>query len=395
MKTIKTVKSERASPIYLVNKGLTRRQMLRGMACTLAGVAISKLANSSAAPAQPAKLAEETLAFIRRCARPDGGYDPSPDPAYEGNSDTRLSDLAGVTYAATLAKTMGWELPHPERSIDYVQRRQQPDGSFIHLAGKMDPKSDAAVLYNTVQGAVALRALGERPKIDPSKVMDRFFAGDAFKKLPWYTTSFFPLFYAALGNLARSSTRQPNRRWISGRPCCRHLPPGALFPFGRSADAKSRADGRACAAGSEIRWRLEYQRPRLGRARLFRRGLPLAAIGRRIGASPAIDREGRRLGADLSQFRRRLRTFSQLALRYGCGLLSARHLNSSGPRTFSQTRFARRPYVELGPRHGTGQAVLSLERLSNGAPRSLFFETTAVAPCRWPAGPESYQAPLE
>src|SRR6266542_2176183 len=199
MKTIKTVKSERASPIYLVNKGLTRRQMLRGMACTLAGVAISKLANSSAAPGQPAKLAAETLAFIRRCARPDGGYDPSPDPAYEGNSDTRLSDLAGVTYAATLAKTMGWELPHPERSIDYVQRRQQPDGSFIHLAGKMDPKSDAAVLYNTVQGAVALRALGERPKIDPSKVMDRFFAGDAFKKLPWYTTSFFPLFYAALG----------------------------------------------------------------------------------------------------------------------------------------------------------------------------------------------------
>jgi hypothetical protein len=29
--------------------------------------------------------------------------------------------------------------------------------------------------------------------------MDRFFASDAFSKLPWYTTSFFPLFYAALG----------------------------------------------------------------------------------------------------------------------------------------------------------------------------------------------------
>jgi len=181
------------------DKNLTRRQMLRGVACTLAGVAISKLPDSSAAPGQPAKLAEETLAFIRRCARPDGGYDPSPDPAYEGNSDTRLSDLAGVTYAATLAKTMGWELPHLERSIDFIQRRQQPDGSFIHLTGKMDPKSDGAMLYNTVQGVVALRALGQRPKIDPSKVMDRFFAGAAFKKLPWYTTSFFPLFYAALG----------------------------------------------------------------------------------------------------------------------------------------------------------------------------------------------------
>jgi hypothetical protein len=67
---------------------------------------------------------DETLAFIRRCARTDGGYDPSPDPAYEGNSDTKLSDLAGVTYVATLAKTMGWQLPHPERSIDFIQRRQ-------------------------------------------------------------------------------------------------------------------------------------------------------------------------------------------------------------------------------------------------------------------------------
>jgi len=176
------------------DKNLTRRQMLHGLACTLAGVAISKLPDSSAAPGQPAKLAEETLAFIRRCARPDGGYDPSPDPAYEGNSDTRLSDLAGVTYAATLAKTMGRELPHLERSIDFIQRRQQPDGSFIHLTGKMDPKSDGTILYNTVQSVVALRALGQRPKIDPSKVMDRFFAGATFKKLPWYTTSFFPLF---------------------------------------------------------------------------------------------------------------------------------------------------------------------------------------------------------
>jgi geranylgeranyl transferase type-2 subunit beta len=29
--------------------------------------------------------------------------------------------------------------------------------------------------------------------------MERFFKGDVFKKLPWYTTSFYPLFYAALG----------------------------------------------------------------------------------------------------------------------------------------------------------------------------------------------------
>jgi len=174
----------------------TRREVLRGLACTIATAGIPPL---SAAPRTATKLADETVAFIRRCARSDGGYDPSPDPEYKGNSDTGLSDLAGVTYAATLAKTMGWKLPRPERSIDYVQRRQQPDGSFGHQSGKMDAKSDLAVLYNTVQGVVALRALGARPRMDPGKSLDRFFAGDSFKKLPWYTTSFFPLLYAALG----------------------------------------------------------------------------------------------------------------------------------------------------------------------------------------------------
>jgi hypothetical protein len=107
--------------------------------------------------------------------------------------------LAAVTYAATLAKTMGWRWPHRERSIEFIHRHQQADGSFINLEGKMNPKEDLAVRYNTVQGVVALRALGRRPKPDPTKVIDRFVVGDAFRRLPWYTTSFFPLFYAALG----------------------------------------------------------------------------------------------------------------------------------------------------------------------------------------------------
>jgi len=151
------------------------------------------------AAAETANLAEETFAFIRRCARADGGYAPSPDPAYKGNSDTGLSDLAGVTYAATLAKTMGWQLPHAERSVAFIHRRQRSNGAYENQGGSMDPKSNLAVLYNTVQAVVALRALGDRPKIDPAEVMDRFFVDKAFAKLPWYTTSFFPLFYAALG----------------------------------------------------------------------------------------------------------------------------------------------------------------------------------------------------
>ena len=34
------------------------------------------------------RLARETLDFISRCRRDDGGYAASPDPAYAGESDT-------------------------------------------------------------------------------------------------------------------------------------------------------------------------------------------------------------------------------------------------------------------------------------------------------------------
>ncbi len=178
---------------------LSRRALLHGAACGMAGVAIAALNRASAPAAEPTNLAEITFSFIRRCARADGGYTPSPDPKYKGYSDTSLSDLAGVTYAATLAKTMGWELPHAKRSIEFIHRHQQPDGAFMSQGGNWDPKSNLSVLYSTVQAVVALRALGERPKTDPVKVMDRFFVDKVFQKLPWYTTSFFPLFYAALG----------------------------------------------------------------------------------------------------------------------------------------------------------------------------------------------------
>jgi prenyltransferase beta subunit len=177
---------------------ISRRRFLRGAACA-AGALLGAGRPSPARPPEVPDLTGETLAFVARCARDDGGYAPSPDPDYKGNSDTGLSDLAGVTYAATLARTLGWELPRRERSIAFLHRHQEPDGSYRSHAGAADLKSDLSVLYATVQCAVALRALGERPRIDPSRTLDRFFDGEAYRKLPWYTTSFFPLFFAALG----------------------------------------------------------------------------------------------------------------------------------------------------------------------------------------------------
>jgi prenyltransferase beta subunit len=165
------------------------------------------------APVDPDRLGAETFAFIRRCAREDGGYAPSPDPEYAGNSDTSFSDLAAVTYAATLSKTMGWKLPAVERSIGFIDRHQQGDGVFVNMGGRFDPRGDLAVLYNTTQGVVALRALGRKPRVDPSHVMDRFFVKEACRKLPWYTTSFYPLFYAALGKPMPPVYDQALRDW--------------------------------------------------------------------------------------------------------------------------------------------------------------------------------------
>ena len=177
---------------------ISRRRFL-GKAVMVTGASLCGLPSMLAANGNSADLAEEALAFIRRCAREDGGYEPSPDPSYAGTSDTNHSDLAAVTYAAILAKTMDWQLPHPDRSIEFINRHQRPDGSFMNQAGTFYSRSDLAVLHDTVKGVIALRALGHRPQVDPLHVLDRFFVKDAFKKLPWYTTSFFPLFYAALG----------------------------------------------------------------------------------------------------------------------------------------------------------------------------------------------------
>jgi geranylgeranyl transferase type-2 subunit beta len=145
------------------------------------------------------KIKNTTFRFIQECELPDSGYLASPNADYKGSSDTAESDLAAVTYAATLAKPEGRTLPDPKKTAEFIQHHQQPDGVFVNLAGNLDPRSDLGVLYNTVQGVVGLRALNEKPRVNAVHVVDRFFQGNAFAKLPWYTVSFFPLFYAALG----------------------------------------------------------------------------------------------------------------------------------------------------------------------------------------------------
>lgn len=76
--------------------------------------------------------------------------------------------------------------------------RQKPDGAFVNVAGTVDPKSAAGRAYNTTMAIMALRALGDKPRLDPLPVFDVVLKGD-YKSLPAYMTSFFPLAYLASG----------------------------------------------------------------------------------------------------------------------------------------------------------------------------------------------------
>ena len=183
----------------MAQRSISRRDVLASTALWFASVAAGAPSLAPGGEVAGEQLSALTLAFIRRCAKADGGYAPSPDPTYSGNSDTASSDLAAVTYAAVLARTMAWKLADVDKSARFVHAHQKPDGSFVNLSGKIRPDDPLAVLYNTTQATVALRAMGQRPTLDPAPVMARFFQADEFKKLPWYTTSFFPLFYAAMG----------------------------------------------------------------------------------------------------------------------------------------------------------------------------------------------------
>jgi geranylgeranyl transferase type-2 subunit beta len=113
-------------------------------------------------------------------------------------ADTAYSDLAAATYAVILHRTFGWKLPHEEKTRDFVLSRQRKDGAFFNVRGTVDPKSAQARVYNTTQGLVALHGLGARAKYDPLPVFAAVLEGD-YKHLPAYSSSFFPLAYAACG----------------------------------------------------------------------------------------------------------------------------------------------------------------------------------------------------
>jgi geranylgeranyl transferase type-2 subunit beta len=153
------------------------------------------------APAQSA-TPEAVLAglerFFQKTARADGSFQPGVNTDYPGMSDSAYSDLAPTVYAVILHKTLGWKLPHEEKTREFLLARQNADGAFFNVAGTADPRSPQARAYNTTQGLVALHALGLKPRHNPLPIFDAVLKED-YKTLPPYMTSFFPLAYLAAG----------------------------------------------------------------------------------------------------------------------------------------------------------------------------------------------------
>jgi hypothetical protein len=146
----------------------------------------------------PKEVLDGLRAFWDKTALPDGSFRPGIDPDFKGMSDSALSDLAPLTYAVTLHKTFGWKLPYEEKTLANLLARQKEDGAFYHIQGTGDAQAPLTRVYNTTQGLVALHALGAKPKYDPLPVFEQVLNGD-YKKLPLYTTSFFPLAYQCVG----------------------------------------------------------------------------------------------------------------------------------------------------------------------------------------------------
>lgn len=152
--------------------------------------------------------------FLVRVANEDGSFRPGIDPDYSGTSDTGLSGIAAPAYATILSTTFGWELPYPDKTINFFLNCQRSDGAFYAPTGSMDQNGALAKLYNTTQSIVALKLLGQKPDYDPLPVVEYFFQNERFKDLPLYTTSFFPLFYCSLGIPMPDSIDQIMRDYI-------------------------------------------------------------------------------------------------------------------------------------------------------------------------------------
>lgn len=117
---------------------------------------------------------EKIKNYIVSQADTGGGFLQSPVKGFLGKADGLVSEIASATYAAEIAMTLDFELPYPEKTAEYIQLRQHPDGYFRNLVPLPGCFTDEYNLYNTCVALRGLRALGKKPEHNPKKWLDTY-----------------------------------------------------------------------------------------------------------------------------------------------------------------------------------------------------------------------------
>jgi len=143
-------------------------------------------------------LLDGVQSFITSLADPEGGFRPSNLLGYYGISDSQFSDMAPAYYAAVIAKTLGFSLPSPDRTIGYFHQRQRPDGRFASFDPRPGLQRESVSIYETTIAVMGLRALGQKPMLSPAPFLARWIRDGRLRELPGYAWDFFPTCFAAL-----------------------------------------------------------------------------------------------------------------------------------------------------------------------------------------------------
>ena len=95
----------------------------------------------------------------------DGDWRASTIEGYLGISDCLYNDTSAAAYVAELLLTLGVEHPNRKPTVDFINARQTPEGTFKPLDERC--ASRWYVAHSTWKSLRGLRALGGTPRHDP------------------------------------------------------------------------------------------------------------------------------------------------------------------------------------------------------------------------------------
>lgn len=113
--------------------------------------------------------------YLLSLAKDDGSFCASLKKDYRGIADSAVSDLAATVYISELALTMGFKLPYPGKTVEYIQERQRPEGNFhpIEDYGLDEFAQSGHSFYNTCMGVRGLRVFDRTPQYDPRPFLEK------------------------------------------------------------------------------------------------------------------------------------------------------------------------------------------------------------------------------